>query len=174
VKEKSLPALARNLATRTSIVCSIQRSLEEMASRLDQDSLRVIEIFKISRPGCKPRLDRAVWQRFERLSVTRAITCLLPCIELTAISDGHPIIENYVLARHAPRHRESKGHASCTGNIIETAGGSERQAANWKAFSRCLPSVVPVLFPTGATGVGSLKPVFAASTSFRITTVAAP
>src|SRR5262249_23923745 len=31
-------------------------------------------------------------------------------------------------------------------------------AANWKAISRCCPSVVPVLPPTGATGVGSLNP----------------
>ena len=31
-------------------------------------------------------------------------------------------------------------------------------AANWKAISRCCPSVVPVLPPTGSTGVGSLNP----------------
>lgn len=33
-------------------------------------------------------------------------------------SDGHPIIENYVLVRHAARHRERRCHASCAGNII--------------------------------------------------------
>ncbi len=32
-------------------------------------------------------------------------------------SDGHPIIENYVLVRHAPCHQERR-HASCAGNII--------------------------------------------------------
>ena len=47
-------------------------------------------------------------------------------------------------------------------------------AANWKAFKRCWPRVVPGLPPTGATDVGSLNPVPAASTSFRITTVACP
>src|SRR5262245_4298315 len=34
----------------------------------------------------------------------------------------------------------------------------QMSAANWKAFRRCCPSVVPGLPPTGATGVGSLKP----------------
>src|SRR5581483_747486 len=33
-----------------------------------------------------------------------------------------------------------------------------RFAANWKALSRCWPKVVPELFPTGETGVVSLKP----------------
>src|SRR5206468_8505403 len=31
-------------------------------------------------------------------------------------------------------------------------------AAYWKAFRRCWPSVAPGLPPTGAAGVGSLKP----------------
>ena len=47
-------------------------------------------------------------------------------------------------------------------------------AANWKAFRRCWPSVVPGLPPTGATAVASLNPVPGASTSFSITTVACP
>lgn len=47
-------------------------------------------------------------------------------------------------------------------------------AANWKAFSRCWPRVVPLLPPTGATGVLSLNPVPGASTSFRISMVACP
>ena len=34
----------------------------------------------------------------------------------------------------------------------------QRLAAYLKAISRCWPSVVPVLPPTGARGVGSLKP----------------
>src|SRR5262245_56102660 len=34
----------------------------------------------------------------------------------------------------------------------------QRSAACWKAIRRCCPSVVPVLPPTGARGVGSLKP----------------
>jgi hypothetical protein len=33
-------------------------------------------------------------------------------------SDGHPIIENYVLVRQAVRHRERRCHVSCPGNII--------------------------------------------------------
>lgn len=47
-------------------------------------------------------------------------------------------------------------------------------AANWKAFSRCWPRVVPGFPPTGGTGVVSLNPTPAASTSFRITTVDCP
>ena len=39
-------------------------------------------------------------------------------------------------------------------------------AANWKAFSRCWPRVVPLLPPTGAAGVLSLNPVPGASISF--------
>ena len=35
-------------------------------------------------------------------------------------------------------------------------------AACWNAIRRCWPSVVPVLPPTGAAGVGSLKPTPAA------------
>src|SRR5512135_1186634 len=46
-------------------------------------------------------------------------------------------------------------------------------AAAWKAISRCWPSVVPVLPPTGATTVGSLKPTPAGS-PFWMTIVAAP
>src|SRR5215213_2505438 len=47
-------------------------------------------------------------------------------------------------------------------------------AAAWKAFNRCWPRVVPLLPPTGATGVLSLNPVPGASTSFRISIVACP
>src|SRR5262249_16385485 len=39
---------------------------------------------------------------------------------------------------------------------------AEMLAANWNALRRCWPSVVPGLPPTGATGVGSLKPTPAA------------
>lgn len=46
-------------------------------------------------------------------------------------------------------------------------------AANWKAFSRCSPRVVPVFPPTGDTGVGSLNPTPAASL-FRMTIVDCP
>jgi hypothetical protein len=35
-------------------------------------------------------------------------------------------------------------------------------AAAWNAFRRCWPRVVPGLPPTGAAGVGSLKPTPAA------------
>src|SRR5262245_24630715 len=45
-------------------------------------------------------------------------------------------------------------------------------AAAWKALSRWTPSVVPVLPPTGATGVGSLNPTPGAL-MFRMTIVAA-
>ncbi len=34
----------------------------------------------------------------------------------------------------------------------------QRSAAYWKAMSRCWPTVVPELPPTGVAGVGSLKP----------------
>ena len=36
------------------------------------------------------------------------------------------------------------------------------EATYWNAFNRCWPSVVPGLPPTGATAVGSLKPMPAA------------
>src|SRR5262249_49222655 len=35
---------------------------------------------------------------------------------------------------------------------------AQTPAANWNAMSRCWPTVVPGLPPTGAAGVGSLKP----------------
>ena len=38
----------------------------------------------------------------------------------------------------------------------------QRSAAYWNACSRCAPTVVPVLPPTGVAGVGSLKPTPAA------------
>src|SRR3954470_18453074 len=48
----------------------------------------------------------------------------------------------------------------------------QMSAAAWKARSRCWPSVVPALPPTGAAGVGSLKPSPAAF-MFWMTMVAA-
>src|SRR5215203_2992619 len=46
-------------------------------------------------------------------------------------------------------------------------------AANWKAISRCWPTVVPGLPPTGAAGVGSLKPSLGPS-PLTMTILAAP
>src|SRR5947209_7504920 len=46
-------------------------------------------------------------------------------------------------------------------------------AANWKTLSACWPRVVPGLPPTGATGVGSLKPTPGALT-LTMTMLAAP
>src|SRR5688572_7209335 len=46
-------------------------------------------------------------------------------------------------------------------------------AACWKAIRRCSPRVVPVLPPTGETGVGSLKPTPGALT-LTITICAGP
>ena len=40
--------------------------------------------------------------------------------------------------------------------------GAPDAAAFWNALRRCWPSVVPGLPPTGAAGVGSLKPTPAA------------
>ena len=39
-----------------------------------------------------------------------------------------------------------------------SSSAAQRSAARWKTINRCWPSVVPVFPPTGATGVGSLRP----------------
>ncbi len=49
----------------------------------------------------------------------------------------------------------------------------QTSAAYWKAMRRCWPTVVPGLPPTGAAGVGSLKPSLAPST-LTMVMVAAP
>src|SRR6185369_8359997 len=62
--------------------------------------------------------------------------------------------------------------ASTSTVVPLTSDAPHRLAACSNAFRRCAPSVVPGLPPTGAIGVGSLKPSFAPSL-FTTTTVAA-
>src|SRR5262245_59664454 len=48
-------------------------------------------------------------------------------------------------------------------SMLLSSDAPHTSAANWKAISRCWPLVVPGLPPTGAAGVGSLKPSFGPS-----------
>src|SRR5262245_18384088 len=43
-------------------------------------------------------------------------------------------------------------------SMLLSSAAPHRSAANWKAMRRCWPFVVPGLPPTGAAGVGALKP----------------
>src|SRR5262245_55656696 len=48
-------------------------------------------------------------------------------------------------------------------SALLSSDAPHRSAANWNAIRRCCPFVVPGLPPTGAAGVGSLKPSFGPS-----------
>src|SRR5262245_12023668 len=74
------------------------------------------------------------------------------------------LLANRAPARVAASTADLSLHGSGVQNERTRTGTGEfslllqMPAAYWNAMSRCSPIVVPVLFPTGVAGVGSLKP----------------
>ena len=95
----------------------------------------------------------------------------LPCRALARATGYHvagrraPVkSRNALIAPAAPRSAPVALHGSGSNVALTRIGTAlerspaQMSAARWKAMSRCWPRVVPGFPPTGATGVGSLKP----------------